>query len=216
MIKCPLKIYKVTISMLMMMGIESMIHNKIVKRRTIRKYSQKRVPDEILRKCVNAARLSPCTLNQQPLKYVIVNDDQLLKQIFEITTWAAWLPTYSPSEEEMAKAYIVILADKEIEPFAGSHTPYDVGVVTMSISMTAFDEGLGSCILASVNKKKLRKILNIPENLRVEMVVSLGYSADSPVVDEVKDEKVNYWLDDDGVLHVPKRDLEDVMHQNSY
>ena len=53
MIKCPLKVYKVTISMLMMMEIESMIHNKIVKRRTIRKYSQKRVPDEILRKCVN-------------------------------------------------------------------------------------------------------------------------------------------------------------------
>jgi len=147
---------------------------------------------------------------------VIVNDDDLLRKIFKITTWAARLPTYFPSGGEMPRAYVVILADKEIEPLGGSHTAYDAGIASMSISMTALDEGLGSCILASVKEKELKEILNIPEHLRLELVVSLGYPAENPVVDEVKNGKIGYWLDDGGVLHVPKRDLKDIIHWNSY
>ena len=187
-----------------------MIYEKITSRRTIRKYTRKDVPKKVLLKCVDAARLSPSSANRQSLKYVIVNDQELLKEVFTTLSWAAYLPDYQPSEEEMPKAYVVILLDKSIRQNYG----HDAGIATMSISMVAYDEGLGSCILGAVDREKLRKILNIPDGLDVILVVALGYPAENPVVDKVRNEDIKYWLDKNGVLHVPKRNLKDIVKWN--
>jgi nitroreductase len=73
----------------------------IISRRTTRKFEQKQVPKEVLERCVDAARLSPCGSNRQPLKYVIVNEDEQLKKVFKATRWAGSLPEYSPSDESV-------------------------------------------------------------------------------------------------------------------
>lgn len=189
-----------------------MIYDKIISRRTIRKYVEKDVPREILLKCVDAARLSPSGANLQPLKYLVVNDQELLKEAFTTLSWAGYLPQYQPSHEEMPKAYIVILLDKNIRKNPG----HDAGIAAMSISMVAHDQGLDSCILGAVDREKLKEILNIPNDLHVVLVVALGYPAENPMVDEVKDGDIKYWLDENGVLHVPKRKLEDILKWNVY
>ena len=193
-------------------GLPFMIYEKIVSRRTIRKYLQKEVPEEILKKCVDAARLSPSAMNLQPLKYIIVNDEKLLKPVFSTLRWAGYLPDYQPSEDEMPRAYIVILLDKNIREDPG----HDAGIAAMSISMVAYDEGIGSCILGAVDRDRLREILRIPEHLEILLVVSLGYPAESPVVERMIGDDVKYWLDENGRLHVPKRDLESIIHWNRY
>jgi len=186
------------------------VHMKIKSRRTIRKYLQTAVPEEVLLKCVEAAVFSPSGGNLQPLRYVIVNDAKLLNQVFSTLSWAVYLPDYGPTEEEMPRAYIVLLLDKK------GRTPiHDASIASMSISMVAYDEGLGSCILASVDRTKLRKVLNVPESLDVALVVALGYPAENPVVEPVSDGHINYWLDKNGVLHVPKRDIKDVVRWNN-
>jgi nitroreductase len=186
-------------------------YEKIRNRRTIRKYLQKAVPEEALLKCVDAARLSPSGRNRQPLRYVIVNDPKSLKQVFSTLSWATDLPDYYPTEEDMPRAYIVILLDKN------TPTPiHDASIAAMSISMVAYDEGLGSCILGSVDIEKLSEILKVPEGLDVALVVALGYPAENPVVEPVKDGATNYWLDENRVLHVPKRDLKYIIRWNSY
>jgi len=185
-------------------------YEKIRKRRTIRKYLQKAVPEEALLKCVDAARVSPSGGNLQPLRYVIVNDPKLLKQVFSTLSWAVYLPDYYPTEEEMPRAYIVILLDKN------GRTPiHDASIAAMSISVVAYDAGLGSCILGSVDREKLREILKVPEGLAVALVVALGYPAENPVVEPVKGGDIKYWLDENGVLHVPKRDLKDIIRWNN-
>ncbi|MGD8566245.1 MAG: nitroreductase family protein [Candidatus Bathyarchaeota archaeon] len=189
-----------------------MIYNKIIKRRTIRKYIQKDVPKDLLLRCVDAARLSPSGLNLQPLKYVIINDKDLLPRIFKTLRWAGYLPDYFPTVEEMPRAYIVILLDKNVRADPG----HDAGIASMSISMVAFEEGLGSCILGAINRIELGKILVIPDNLEVLLVVALGYPAENPVIDDVKENNVKYWLDKDEVIHVPKRDMKDITHWNQY
>jgi len=187
-------------------------YEKIRKRRTIRKYLHKTVPEQVLLKCVDAARLSPSGTNMQPLKYVIVNDQKLLKGVFSTLSWAGYLPDYQPGEEEMPRAYIVILLDKKI-----SQTPnHDAGIAAMSISMVAYDAGLGSCILGSVDREKLREILKVPEDIAIVLVVALGYPAENPVVETVKDGDIKYWLDENAVLHVPKRDLKDIVRWNKW
>ncbi|MGD8505098.1 MAG: nitroreductase family protein [Candidatus Bathyarchaeota archaeon] len=189
-----------------------MIYEKITRRRTIRKYTQKSVPREVLLKCIDAARLSPSGANRQPLKYVAVNDQKLIKEAFSTLRWAGYLPGYQPSEEEMPRAYVVILLDKNIRNDPGQ----DAGIAAMSISMVGYDEGLGTCILGAVDREKLRMILNIPDSLDIVLVVALGYPAEDPVVDKVKNGDIKYWLDENGVLHVPKRDLEDIVQWNAY
>ncbi len=189
-----------------------MIYEKVKSRRTIRKYAQKDVPQEVLLRCVDAARLSPSGANRQPLKYVIVNDQGLLKEVFSTLKWAGYLPGYQPSEHEMPRAYIVIILDKSIHENPG----HDAGIAAMSISMVAYDAGLGSCILGAVDREKLRGILKLPDGLDIVLVVALGYPAENPVADKVKGGDIKYWLDENGVLHVPKRDLEEVVEWNRY
>ena len=82
-------------------GFETMIYEKIVSRRTIRKYLQKDVPKEVLTSCVDAARLSHSGANRQSLKYVIIDDENLLKEVFGSLSWAGYLSDYKPSEEEI-------------------------------------------------------------------------------------------------------------------
>jgi nitroreductase len=183
------------------------VYMKIKSRRTVRKYLQKAVPEEILLKCVDAARLSPSGGNLQPLHYVIVNEPKLLKQVFSTLSWAVYLPDYGPADEEMPRAYIILLLDKN-----GRTPVHDASIASMSISMVAYDEG--SCILASVDRTKLKEVLNVPEHLDVALVVSLGYPAEHPIVEPLADGAINYWLDKDGVLHVPKRDIKYIVHWN--
>jgi len=190
--------------------LESMIYEKIASRRTIRKYLQKDVPKEVLTRCVDAARLSPSGANRQPLKYVIVEDEGILKEVFGTLSWAGYLPDYKPGEEEMPRAYIIILLDTEIR----KNADHDAGIAAMSISMVAYDEGLGSCILGAVNRAKLREILNVPDQFDIVLVVALGYPAEDPVVDKVKNGDIKYWLDENEVLHVPKRELKDIVRWN--
>jgi len=190
--------------------LESMIYEKITSRRTIRKYLQKDVPKEVLTRCVDAARLSPSGANRQPLKYVIVEAKDILKEVFRTLSWAGYLPDYQPSEGEMPRAYIVILLDKEIRKNSG----HDAGIASMSISIVAYDEGLGSCILGAVNRAKLRQILNIPNQFDIVLVVALGYPAEDPLVDKIKNGDIKYWLDENNVLHVPKRELKDIVRWN--
>ena len=188
-----------------------MIYEKIISRRTTRKFEQKQVPKEVIERCVDAARLSPCGSNRQPLKYVIVNDEEQLKKVFKATRWAGSLPEYNPSENEAPKAYVAILLDKNIRERPG----HDAGIAAMSISMVAFDEGVASCMLGGIDRVVLRKVLEVPEHLDILILVALGYTAEKQVVDEAEGGNIKYWLDENGVIHVPKRPLEEILRWNT-
>ena len=187
-----------------------MIYERITERRTIRRFKPKRIPKKTLERCVDAARLSPSARNSQPLKFIIVNDVALLKRVFPMLKWAAYIPNYSMADNEVPQAYVVILLDTKIRDEAC----YDVGIAAMSISMVASEEGLGSCIMGSADRDRLREILKIPGELKIELVVSVGYPAHEAKVEEMKDGDVKYWMDEEGTFHVPKRDLKSVLRWN--
>ncbi len=189
-----------------------MIYESIIKRRTIRKFTLRPVPPEILNKCVNAARLSPSGMNRQPLKYIIINDPQLLLPVFNTLTWARNIPGYTHAPNEVPKAFIIILLDTEIRKQAGN----DPGIAAMSISMVAHEAGLGSCILGSVDRPRLQETLMIPNHLQILLVVALGYPREKSKAVKLKDGDTKYWFDDHGVLNVPKRQLEDIVVWNTF
>jgi len=84
-----------------------------------------------------------------------------------------------------------------------------------NILLSATADGLGSCCIGSINKNKLRKILNIPKKFYIDKVVALGYPAEKPLVEEMRNpSEYKYWDDPSGQLHVPKRMLKDIISRN--
>jgi len=90
-----------------------------------------------------------------------------------------------------------------------------VGIAAAYISLVAFERDLGSCLIASIDRDKLRDILKLPDHCEIDLVVALGYPNESPVAEDFVD-SVKYWKDEQGVLHVPKRKLGEILHHNRY
>ncbi len=174
-------------------------YKAITGRRSIRKFENQKVPVEILKRCVNAGRLSPSAANKQPLKFITVTKD--LTEVFSCTSWAGYLD-WEPDESEMPRAYVAIIKDKE------NGWDIDAGIAAQSICLTAYSEGLGSCILGSIHREKLRSILPVPEDHEIKYLVALGYPSERAEVVE-SEEDVKYYHEN-GKIKVPKKPIEDV------
>lgn len=188
------------------------VYQIIMKRRTIRKFKQEKISHDLLKKFVNAGRVAPSAANLQPLRYIIINKEELLPKLFSLIKFAGYID-WNPSREEMPRAYIVIISEGEDE-----NTRYDVGLAAENIILTALEEGVGSCCIRAFEEDKVRKLLNIPHNYTVQMIIAMGYPAEDPVYEELKDKNgsIKYWKDSNGVLHVPKRRLEDIIYEDKY
>jgi len=187
------------------------VYNAILSRRSIRRFQQKSIEIELLKKFVNAARLAPSAANLQPLEFFVVNDKKLCSEIFETIGWAGYLKDWSPDKDEQPAAYIVILTRETKNQWYIR----DASLASENIVLTAESEGIGSCILLNVNKDKIREILTIPKDLEIDSVIAFGYKAEKCVVEDIKD-SVKYWRDKNQVLHVPKRKIENIMHVNKF
>ncbi len=189
------------------------VYETAIRRRSIRRFKPMPVSCQVLERCVNAARLAPSAANLQPLEYIIVDDEQLLPQVFDTLKWAAYIrPAGDPPEGSRPRAYIVILKNDKVSKSVSAH---DVGAAMENMILVALEEGIGSCPFAAVDRDKVREILSIPEDYEIPLVLALGYPDESPVEDSF-DGSVKYWRDDAGGHHVPKRKLEAVRHWNSF
>lgn len=185
------------------------IPDLILKRRSIRKFVQKKIEKQDLLACISAARLAPSAANLQPLEYILVTKN--LDSIFEHISWAFYLKNGAPEKEEAPTAYIAVLSNTKVNKDA----KYDVGLAIENIILVALEKGIASCIVGSLNRSQLTKSLAIPENYIIELVVALGYPKQISIEDEFKGD-VKYWLDKQNVLHVPKRKQEDVFHDEIF
>jgi len=188
------------------------IYNAIISRRTIRKFRQKPIKLSILKRIVNTGRLAPSTGNLQPLEYVIAVDDALREKIFPNIRWAGYIaPEGNPKNNERPVVYIIILVNKEIS--FGSFFKYDVGASAENITLAALEEGIGCCWIGSFNRKRIENILKIPEQYSADLVLALGYPLESPEYYDIeKGKSIKYHKDTSGVLHLPKRKLDDIVH----
>jgi len=187
------------------------VYENILKRRTIRRFQAKRVPYQVLEKCVNAARVAPSAANLQPCEYLVIDEESTLDKVFVTLHWAGYIPNGKPPKPEVPRAYIIVLINTDIVARGYQH---DVGFALENIILTALEEGIGCCCFGAVDKKKLRENLSIPSKYIIDLVVALGYPKESPVEEPLTD-SVKYWKDENKVLHVPKRKLEDIFHRNA-
>lgn len=143
------------------------------------------------------------------MKYRLVCESETNSQVFAQLAWAGYLKDWpGPAEGERPAAYIVVLGDTEIRQVFG----IDPGIAAQSILLGATERGLGGCILGSVKKEPLRAALKIPERYEILYVIALGWPRERVMLEEVApDGSIQYWRDADGVHHVPKRSLDEII-----
>ncbi len=162
----------------------------------------------LLRAMVEAARLSASARNMQPLRYMLFNDSESSGKIFPTLAWAGYMKEWpGPEDGERPSAYIVQLGDLELT----NDWWCDDGIAAQSMLLTAVEQGFGGCIIGSVQREKLRSILNIPERYKIIQVLALGKPAEEVVIDEIAGDDIKYWRDKNNVHHVPKRGLDELI-----
>jgi len=189
------------------------VYDLIVKRRTIRSFEQKPIAPDLLKKITNAGRLAPSGANLQPLEFLVITEQSLLGKVFATLKWAAYIaPAGDPPSDKRPTAYIIVLINTEIKKEKGE---VDAAAAIENMILTALEEDVGTCWLGSINRQEIRGLFSIPDNYRIDSVVAFGYPSEFPVV-EVADNSIKYWKDENGLLHVPKRRLEDIVHFNKF
>jgi len=187
-----------------------MIRDLVIRNRSYRRfYEDAAVDADLLRELVDLARLSASGGNKQPLKYILSCDPEKNALIFRCLAWASYLKDWpGPSEGERPSAYIIVLGDNEIR----QSVVCDQGIAAQSILLGAVEKGLGGCILASINKDELRRALGISDRYEILLVLALGKPKETVVIEDIKpDGDIKYWRDSEGVHHVPKRRLDDII-----
>ena len=177
-----------------------------LKSRSHRRFDEsRRVTMEQLRELTDSARISPCGGNFQPLRYRLVADQSECESVFPHTAWAGAMPDWpGPAEGERPTAYIAICSELKKNT--------DVGIAGVTIQYAATDMGLAVCMLGSINRPQIRKVLGIADTMEISVLVAIGYPGETVVIDTVEAESdLKYYRSDDNVHHVPKLSLDSVL-----
>lgn len=177
--------------------------------RTFRRFEQKPVPDELVLRMLENARVANSASNAQPLRYIVVSSSEKVAQMQQLVKWAAKLPKEvgTPVEGEQPTLFIVVTLPKD----AGRFANIDLGIGVHTLTTTAWESGVGSCIMGAINVPKINELLEVPEDRTAALAVAFGYPAHkSTIVDMPADGDLSYYVDDARDYYVPKRPLEEI------
>ena len=158
---------------------------------------------------LDCARLSPCSRNEQELRYITVNQGEVCKELERVCSWAGALKDWNgPAEGEKPTAFIAVLAPDN----SNARFCYDVGIACQTINLAAHSRGWGACIILSFNHVKAAELLQPPVDLKINLLIALGVEAEKRVVAPMPaDGSFDYWRDAQDVHYVPKRSLEELI-----
>lgn len=191
-----------------------MLKNLVRQTRTVRRFQEaKPLPPEMLHDLVDLARLGGSARNAQALKYMIITDEQQRQDLFPLLAWAGYLPHWpGPAAGERPPAYILCLLDSRVQKGPLTEAHFDLGIATQNLLLGAAAQGIFGCRIGAFVPARVQQLFNLPEQYSVLLVLALGYPAETVVLEEVgEDGDIRYWHDAQGVHHVPKRRLADVL-----
>jgi len=138
-------------------------------RRAVRRFEDKPIPEEALRKILEAAIWAPSGSNFQPWEFILVKDPRNIKKIKMV----------SPGLYGTPPALVVVCINKEIAQKGGfieeDTSMFDVAMASQNMMLMAYSLGIGSCPIVSFNKIALKELLNIPEHVDPVLIIIFGY-----------------------------------------
>lgn len=158
----------------------------IKRRRSIRKYEDKHLDEDVLAKIIEAGILAPSGSNTQPWHFIIIKSSEMREKVAKVSHNQSWMCS--------APVFIVCVADlgsrvmnssKEFIDEQSSMEEVKQIIRDTSISidhmvLTAESLGIGTCIVAWFRQEEIRPLLNIPSDKYVVSIITAGYPAESP------------------------------------
>ncbi|MFC1623947.1 nitroreductase family protein [Candidatus Omnitrophota bacterium] len=159
------------------------------KRKSVRKYSSRSVSREIIDRCLEAARLAPSACNSQPWKFIVIDDEGLKNTIVD----SCLSGIYSINRfTKNAPVLIVVITERSsyIASLGGyfkgvRYSLIDIGIACEHLVLQAEEVGLGTCWLGWFDESKVKDILDIPKEKKIDAIISMGY----PEAEKKKDKK---------------------------
>lgn len=142
----------------------------IMTRRSIRKYKSDPVPEEMVRKILEAGRWAPSANNSQPWNFIVLKDENVRKKLAEVATYGKFL-----ADAPLGIAVV-------IDPKASTHPVEDGAIATQNMLLAAHALGLGACWIGSYGSSyedRAKAILKVPKDKRLLSIISIGFPAHS-------------------------------------
>lgn len=154
------------------------------KRFSTRDFLDKPVRRDLIELCLEAARLAPSACNSQPWKFVVVDDPALKNRLCD----GIFSGPYAMNSFAMSAPVIVVVVSEKSSFIASvgaflRDTRYyliDIGIAVEHFVIQATELGLGTCWLGWFNEREAKKILSVPKNKRIDVVLAVGYPARTP------------------------------------
>jgi nitroreductase len=149
-------------------------------RQSTRDYLETPIPRDAIERCLEAARIAPSACNSQPWHFIVIDNQETKNEVAD----AAFSGIYfTNSFAKKAPVLIVVVTERSSYlarvggQFRGiQYSLIDIGISCEHLILQANEEGLGSCWLGWFNEKGVKKVLNLPEKSKVDVLISLGYS----------------------------------------
>jgi len=154
--------------------------NELVKiRQSVRRYSAASVEPDKIESILQAAQLAPSACNSQPWHFIVCTDENIKNKVAKAT----FNEIISFNKFVLSAPVIIVIVlekPKNITKIGAAiknreFPLYDIGIVAEHICLQAAELGLGTCMLGWFNEKEIMKILSIPLNKRIGLVITLGY-----------------------------------------
>jgi nitroreductase len=150
------------------------VFTAISQRRSVRAYKAAEVEEEKLKKILEAARLSPSASNRQDWKFIVVRNKETRKNLAKAAFGQSFI----------GEAPAVIVAcgteSKAIMACGQPATTVSVSIACAFMILQAYELGLGTCWIGAFKEDEVKKILTIPESVRVVAMIPLGYPDEHP------------------------------------
>jgi nitroreductase len=149
------------------------VFSAILKRRSIRSFTEAAVAEDSVLKMLEAARWAPSGGNRQPWRFVVVQDRDTIRMIKMFAEGLSGTPTL----------VIAICTEKRrVDDIYSKTTLMDIGMTAENIMLEAVELGLGSCAIASFSEEPVKRLLGIPDETTVTLLLSMGYPDKEPAV----------------------------------
>ena len=137
----------------------------IKSRRSIRNYRKEKIKEDEIIKILEAGRWAPSASNNQPWRFIVVNDEQLIKKIGD----ACKILTIN-SFVETSPVVVIIYSEKKHR-----WVDLDCGMCAQNMMLEAHSLGIGSCFIGAFREKKIKELVNLPDQFNVVGIISFGY-----------------------------------------
>ena len=143
-------------------------------RRSVRSFKKEPIPEDVLKRVLEAARVAPSGGNRQPWRFILVKDETLRQKMISACN----------NQRFVAEAPLIVVACGERLPmnrggYMGEMSVLlDVSIVFTHLILAARAEGLGTCWIGAFNNDEIKKLLEVPDGYEVVAATPLGYPSE--------------------------------------